>query len=311
MPKTAATKKRRKSPQIHFFSPPRERLIVSGTTTNEELALYGIPKRPGPKASSGARELWKQAYERELRFIIPELRTVPNKRHRLGRSRKKLENGDVQSNWSGSILPANGDLFKDITGTWAVPDVDLPNTKCNGQTFYCSVWVGIGGTTATNIIQAGIEHEIICTGGQTTRTLYVWAQWYPQDEQRVANFPMAIDDNIQVKVELNSLTQFTASFTNLSQGNHSAFQVETEAAPGGYSGTSAEWIVERPTLGSSFGSLADYGSVVFSGLTATTATGVSKDGSTGNLITMLDNSNSNPLSTPNVAGGQLTVSYTA
>src|SRR6266508_2474298 len=63
---------------------------------------------------------------------------------------------DTSSNWSGYI--ASGGTYTSVTGTWIVPTVSATSGGAD------ATWVGIGGVTGTDLIQAGTQATVTGSG---------------------------------------------------------------------------------------------------------------------------------------------------
>lgn len=77
-------------------------------------------------------------------------------------------------NWSG--YQATGGTFTAVNGTWTVPQ---PSTNSIGAD---AAWVGIGGITSHDLIQAGTEETV--SGGQVSYN--AWIETLPQASRDVA-----------------------------------------------------------------------------------------------------------------------------
>jgi hypothetical protein len=165
---------------------------------------------------------------------------------------------DVSTNWAGYIYSAPG--IDSVGGTWNVPQV----TGGYG-TSASSIWVGIGGSTTEDLIQAGTEQDVIA--GQPV--YYAWYETLPTPAQRV-RLDVAPGDQITVRIAEVAPNQWSvviANGTNGQMAQLTLFYVSSHS--------SAEWIVEAPTmLNNRTGArrqlpLANFGAVHFSGIAAT------------------------------------------
>ena len=152
-------------------------------------------------------------------------------------------------NWSGYALEGGG--ITGAQGTFTVPSLQ----PTPGDT---SEWVGVDGVSNAALIQAGVHEEY------TNGTLSIWPWWevLPDAEQQVTLAqPVSVADSITVTVRKLSgaVWQIALVDTTTRQG----FSIDRP-----YSGpsTSAEWIVEAPSLGNSIAPLGVFTPVTFSGL---------------------------------------------
>lgn len=88
-------------------------------------------------------------------------------------------------------------------------------------TYLCGVWVGIDGTAGTNdVLQAGTGSQCVVTGGKFVSTsFFAWTEWFSLGSVVVANFPVAVGDEISSTVCAPfGNTHGTALFNNLTSG---------------------------------------------------------------------------------------------
>lgn len=160
--------------------------------------------------------------------------------------------GQGQSrNWSG--YAATGGTFTAVAGTWTVPTVTAGNTAAADST-----WVGIGGVTATDLIQAGTQATV--QGGQVAYS--AWVEILPRPAQPVS---LTVSPGDQVTVTIAQQADGTWVVTIRDGTTGQSYQ-----ASGAYasSRSSAEWIEESPTVGRrSLLPLDDFGAVTFTGAT--------------------------------------------
>jgi hypothetical protein len=187
-------------------------------------------------------------------------------------------------NWSG--YAATGGSYTGVTGTWTVPQLAPAGAPGVGAT-----WVGIGGVSSNDLIQAGTQDVASGTGQSQFQA---WIEMLPAPSQQI---PLAVAPGDSITV---SITQQGAgsgvwqiAFKNNTSGK--TYQTTVHYAS---SLSSAEWIEEAPSGPNGVVPLDNFGSVAFSGATTI------QNGQTVNLvqsgsrpITML-NANSQPLAVP-------------
>ncbi|MBS0655785.1 MAG: hypothetical protein JSR46_08410, partial [Verrucomicrobia bacterium] len=177
-------------------------------------------------------------------------------------------------NWSGYAAatsltkPTTGSVSY-VTGTWVVPKLTAtPNNS------YSAAWVGIDGYSSSTVEQLGSESDWI-NGKQQN---YVWFEMYPQGAYEIVGFPINIGDTMAAEVTYVGRNTFELSIYNITKRSYFVVPSSyTKAANAKRS--SAEWIVEAPSEGSSVLPLADFGSIKFSGCQATIS---GKTGTIGN-----------------------------
>ncbi|KAJ8061609.1 hypothetical protein OCU04_009415 [Sclerotinia nivalis] len=159
------------------------------------------------------------------------------------------------SNWAGAVLVGTG--YTSVTGTFTAPS---PSTAGSG-----SAWVGIDGDTCgTAILQTGIDW----TKSGSSITYDAWYEWYPDYAYDFSGISISAGDSIKVTVTASSKTAGTATINNLTKGKS-----VTHTFSGGVDGDlceyNAEWIVEDFEEGSSLVEFANFGTVTFTGASAT------------------------------------------
>lgn len=189
---------------------------------------------------------------------------------------------DVSHNWSG--YAANSGEYTSVTGTWTVPQSD--GTIPFGT---AATWVGIGGVTSRDLIQAGTMETSV---GNGSVQYSAWVETLPQASRRVA-FAVSPGDSVTVSVSETGTGQWRIAFKNNTTG--AGYQTNVSYSS---SHSSAEWVTEAPVAGRRIAPLDNFGTVTFSAGSAV------KDGQTvtiaeagGQPITMIDMYN-NAIATP-------------
>jgi Peptidase A4 family len=258
----------------------------AATADEQTLLSHGLPPRPveSPELTSN----WLRSVGHPSHFIQPEFKRLDNKRHGVRRT-EPTEAGELPSspNWSGAVVfapPAS--TFNGVSGEWNVPTPTPP--AFDGATYYSSFWIGIDGDNSPDVFQAGVECEASAVGGVVKQNIYLWWEWYPENEVQITNFPVESGQTCTLSVTSNS--SGNVFLKNLSTGVATAFQV---TAPTGtlLIGNCAEWIAERPEVGGSITKLADYGTMSFSSAAAKTSLNVVVYPVSGDEIDMTDGPN--------------------
>jgi hypothetical protein len=209
--------------------------------------------------------------------------------------------GDQSShNWSGYV--ATSGRYTGVSGTWTVPQPRVAGAAGVGAT-----WVGIGGVTSKDLIQAGTQDV---TNGSGQAEFQAWIEMLPGASHQV---PLAVapGDSVTVSiVEQGAGTgQWQISMTNNTSGK--SYQTTVQYAS---SESSAEWIEEAPASSNGILPLDNFSSVTFSGA-STINNGQTVDLSTAGAqpVSML-NASSQPLAVPSGIGSDgssFTVSRTS
>jgi hypothetical protein len=195
---------------------------------------------------------------------------------------------NTSHNWSG--YASTSGTYTGITGTWIVP---VPGI--NGSPGVGATWVGIGGVTGHDLIQAGTQ-DVAAGGGQAQ--FQTWIEMLPQASQQV---PVAVvpGDSVTVSIDEQGARSgnWQISITNNTSGQ--TYQTNVQYAS---SESSAEWVMEAPSGSKGVLPLDNFTSVSF-----TTASAI-RNGQTVDLlqtgaqpITML-NANNQPLAVPSPIG---------
>ena len=143
-----------------------------------------------------------------------------------------------------------------------------------------SLWVGVDGYGTANVLQAGTEQEVFyitypvlecryCYQRVKISAYYPWVEWFPDYEQRITSLGVGPGDDVAVSVSVtgpidpyhpygNLLIWYMQNFTTGtgSNGVISAPGYTLDLSRGTctgwctpFTGSSAEWIMERPDYG--------------------------------------------------------------
>ena len=131
-----------------------------------------------------------------------------------------------------------------------------------------------------------------------------WYEWYPDYAYDFSGISFSAGDTVTVTVTATSKTGGTATITNQSTGKTVS---HTFSGQPSLCQENAEWIVEDFEEGSSLVPLANWGTVTFTGASATTGSGtMSPSGAT--IINM--EQNGRVLTSASASGSSVTVAYT-
>ena len=151
----------------------------------------------------------------------------------------------TSQNWSGYV--ASGGTFTSVTGTWIVPAVSASRAGAD------ATWVGIGGATTTDLLQAGTQ--AVVSGGDVQ--YQAWIEMLPQSSQTV---PLAISAGDTVTV---TLTQQSTGVWSISIEDLATAQSYSTTIAYASTLSSAEWIEEAPSAGRGIVPLSEFGTVRF------------------------------------------------
>jgi hypothetical protein len=178
----------------------------------------------------------------------------------------------VSSNWAGYV--ASGGTFTGVGASWVVPDATGATASLSAD----ATWVGIGGLSSNDLIQAGTQ-DIIQNG---TSTYEAWYELLPASSVQV---PLSIHptDGITVSIVQQPNNQWQILFSDTTTGQ--SYQASVSYAS---SLSSAEWIQEMPSDQRGFVPLDNFGTVSFSnGFATQNGSYVSMGGSGAQPVTMI------------------------
>ena len=192
----------------------------------------------------------------------------------------------VSSNWAGYVTTSGP--FTAVGGSWAVPQATGSNANLSAD----ATWVGIGGVSGTDLIQAGTQ-DIIQNG---TPTYTAWYELLPASSVQI---PLAVhpNDGITVSIAQQSNNEWQISFSDTTTGQ--SYQTSVSYVS---SLSSAEWIEEMPSDQRGLVSLDNFGTVSFTGgFAVQNGSQVSISGSGAQSTTMITENNQ-ALATPSSLG---------
>jgi hypothetical protein len=242
--------------------------------SDAELAQYGLPPHPD-RSEPALYDHWKKlvtAPTTRLTNLTVETTNVVN-----GIILDRQDQGYVgnatatnSSNWSGYAVTAANGTFKAndsfVYGQWIMPAPGSDN--CAYSPYAASQWVGLDGDGSSDVLQAGTA---ITTCGTT---FVAWYEWYTSGcTASSANYP-CYQTNFSLPIAAGDLVTVEVWYTTAAPNGHAFFSNGTSgqsvsigfSQPSGssgsaYVGNSIEWIVERPTIGSTLADLANYISI--------------------------------------------------
>lgn len=244
--------------------------------SDEELAYHGFPPRPNQSAQPKAYATWFKAMKASKVRATPNLEQTaifhgPLKPAKVANPTAVESNPllSMQSsntansyNWSGYVdfggaTSYGSSSFYYLVNDYVVPVAEQAFGACTGAWDYGSAWNGIDGWGSPDVLQAGVEFDAYCSGSTRASYYSAWYEWYPYGEVRISGFPIAPGDDLFVEVWHTSSTQGYAYLVNYN--NSQAVEVGFTAYPGyPLVGNSAEWVVERPSVGGSLATLSNY-----------------------------------------------------
>lgn len=159
----------------------------------------------------------------------------------------------TSSNWCGfaSVTNLSTPALNSVTsttGSWNVPII-----YSSRRSTYCAIWVGIDGYTSNTVEQIGTEHDWLA-GRQIN---IAWFEMYPNQAYEFVNFPLKAGDSITASVCYLYNNIFLLALFNNSRKVYTVAPTSMTTMPG-VNRSSAEWIVESPSSGTSTLPLAHF-----------------------------------------------------
>jgi hypothetical protein len=248
------------------------------TASSSVLSFYGIPPRPDPVKAPSAYAMWKRIVTAPATRITPELQPLdlyhgPNRAIATVGTPVNGVTPATSGNWSGYVVADSNDPFRqnntivEAVTEFIVPYVHQPSGTCTLSFEIAGSWVGfdgatgIGSTTSTDVLQAGVSAAANCLFGQVlSQSYFAWFEWFPLNSVQISNFPVRRGDDVFIEVWTTSPTQGFAFVYNVSTQKSVTIAI---SPPAGVSltGDSVEWIVEAPTTSRGQSALPAYSAI--------------------------------------------------
>ena len=199
-------------------------------------------------------------------------------------------------NWSGYAV--TGSRYTSVGGTWRVPTVTDASLRKTAE--YSSTWVGIDGFLRHdyNLIQTGTEQDWV----DGTAFYQAWWEILPAYETPIPSITVHPGDTMSASITQGG-SQWTIVLTDITTGQSFTTKQFYRGAL-----SSAEWIQEAPTVGRRIASLADYGTVDFTQVTANGANPDLTNSESGVMVKRGGAVISSP-SAPDAAGDAFAVAF--
>jgi hypothetical protein len=185
--------------------------------------------------------------------------------------------GTVDSlNWSGYAVTPTGGGVTAVASTFVVPAAGLVPPG------FAATWTGIGGYNTSDLIQAGTAEDSLPTLPLVGPQYYAWYELLPGAEIPLTgctgdpNCTVTPGDQVAVTISLVSGTTWHIA---MSDAGHWTWSLNVSYAS---SKSSAEWILEAPTLVVLQTLIAPVGTVSFGPTSTYTAGGVTHTIAAGN-----------------------------
>lgn len=197
-------------------------------------------------------------------------------------------------NWSGYVATTAAGQASAVSASWTVPTA----TCTGGGDTYSSDWVGIDGYPGTDgtVEQDGTDSD--CVNG--TPNYYGWYEMFPDPTTDLpSGHPVSAGDEMTASVSVAG-AQWTLTVEDVTR----AWSYTESITRSGLQEASVEWIAERPTVNGEYAVLTDFGTVTFSGASATVGGQSDTIASVGAVpLEMVSSDGSTVLATPSALGG--------
>lgn len=190
-------------------------------------------------------------------------------------------NGTVKStNWSGYAVTSKRHRIAAVSSTFVVP-----TAKSSRSPQFAASWAGIGGYKTNDLIQAGTAED--STAGGFGRRYFAWYELLPNSERPIAHCSgdtgCTVKPGERITVAIRRLGDDRWSISIHDQG-HWRWMKRVRYSS---SRSSAEWILEAPTVGMAQSRLAHVETAHFGPTSRYTASGSARAIGGGNPIRIL------------------------
>lgn len=242
--------------QLQVASPPAA--FDPETASADQLETYAIPPKPADSTSEDY-SLWLRIATSAAHATVASVcsETVLSAE---GYPEVAVPSG----NWGGYVAKQSTDSYIGVAAQWVEPSYAAPVTGCSAP--QASIWVGVGGYGTQSLLQAG-------TALDSKGAHIAWYEWLSPSNtvpmQGISEAVIRPGDVIYTYVSASKATnQVTFSVSNLTLGTYYPKRFTMTPLANFLDGTSAEVVVERPTIlypsGAAFAVLADFGTLDFS-----------------------------------------------
>ena len=191
----------------------------------------------------------------------------------------------TSTNWAGYVATAGtNQTFTSVLGSWQVPAVTAPPS--GSGTDYSAFWVGLDGWNDGTVEQLGTSSVSTAGGGSY---YYAWYEMFPQYSIPIISMPVTPGDWMTASVTYEGGAKFRLTMQDTTNGSLFSIDQTSTFDQGQFATsdlrTSAEWIAESPGIGASgtISSLANFGTVTFTGAAATAYTAGATTTTTGTI----------------------------
>jgi hypothetical protein len=225
------------------------------TLSNDELASRGYPERPDALASPDRYAFWRKRVSRSFTMLPPHHADS-------GKSHHVMQAAADSNVWSGYVSTSSPKSYSAVFGTWNVPELVA---HYSSSPTYSLFWVGLDGFNLSDLVQAGTQQASIELFGVN---YYVYSSWYeilPNEYAQFTELSPNPGDDMSVEVWIccgpgaSPNVNGTEGWFTITDWTQNVEAINDQSLGGTvYSGSTVEWIMERPTINNSPTYLADY-----------------------------------------------------
>lgn len=256
-------------PQPFFFPSPPENFSPAAAS-DAELALYGFPARP-PQGSAGY-SIWASRMANAKSRIPNPVATTTSIQH-TGAVKAMLPgiaNDTYSVNWSGALASGESGYFlanaSFIDIAFQVPTIVPPKTDptCQYGPYMTAIWGGMDGwyqfPGSNDVLQAGVNLSTCYTGA----AYQPWYEWWTSECAQNGGTPPCYQTNLNLSVNPGDYMYIRVAYYTSGDNGYAFVSDQTSGlyvavsfnepppinSTTQYQGANAEWIVERPSVGS-------------------------------------------------------------
>lgn len=236
--------------------PTLVKLDAVAAFSQSDLSSRHYPPRPTGSGDSDELATWTRLASSAPTIVAP---------HVVGDRDRNHSTPNTSNNWSGYVLTsgASAPIYAWIYGQWNVPRAYAESGFASWD--HSSFWVGIDGWGSNDVVQDGTDQDTLTVFWVQTSSYDAWVEWYPLSSQTVSNFPVNPGDRIHAwtwvtDANSNYSSNPTVGWFYMWNETENVYVYTSITLPSGatFSGHSAEWVMERPTVLGSISNLANY-----------------------------------------------------
>jgi hypothetical protein len=233
-----------------------------------ELIGRGFPPRPDASNSPDAYAKWLDLVSQPITMVVPHVVSRTDILHSTGGPNVAQQQGVQNSsggtvNWSGAVDFGSYRGYTGVYGQWNVPSVVACETN---TTTYSSLWVGLDGYGLSDLVQDGTESDCTNIAGLFNILSYsAWEEVLPNQpySQNVSISPNGGDSFWALAWVGDANRNYNpngayAWFNMWDTTQRQGVLLAVALGKTSFNGSTAEWIMERPTVGGQYAQLTDY-----------------------------------------------------